>query len=61
MPLKDSMVGQVKLYPVDQPAGGTRDQLVLIVADADDAGNVRAVPLGYADQAASLPAESFAS
>lgn len=65
MPLKDAStpptVGQIKLYPVDQPAGGSRDQLILIVADPDDNGNVRGIPLGYADEAASLPVDSFAS
>ena len=47
--------GQVHRYPVEQPNGSTRHQLVLIVGDPHpDTGNVRAWPLGYEDQAADI-------
>lgn len=46
-------------YPVAQPDGSTRHQLVLITsAEGDDV--IRGFPLGYEDEAAHFHASDFA-
>jgi hypothetical protein len=51
--------GTVKRYPVSQPDGNARHQLILVTSIADD-GAVRGVSLGYEDQAAHFRPEDFA-
>lgn len=51
--------GTIKRYPVSQPDGSNRHQLILVTGVEDD-GAVRGVPIGYADQAAHFPPDAFA-
>lgn len=46
-------------YPVAQPDGSTRHQLILIVG-AEDGDVIRGFPLGYEDEAAAFQASDFA-
>lgn len=51
--------GSVHRYPVDQPDGSTRHQLILVTGHDDD-GKVRGVPLGYEDTAAAFNPDQLA-
>lgn len=53
--------GQVHRYPVAQPNGSTRHQLVLILRDPDASGGVLAYPVCYEDQAAYIDPSAFAT
>ena len=46
-------------YPVTQPDGGVRHQVILITG-AEDGEVIRGFPLGYEDEAASFRASDFA-
>lgn len=52
--------GQIHRYPVTQPDGNTKCQLVLITSAPDENGAVRGVPLGYEDDAALFQPHQFA-
>lgn len=49
----------VARYPVLQPDGNTRHQVILVTGTDPD-GKVRGFPLGYEDQAAALDSDLLA-
>jgi hypothetical protein len=54
--------GQVHRYPVTQPNGKVRHQLILVVSEPDpQTGAVRGVPLAYEDEAAVIHPDQFAA
>lgn len=56
---EQSTAPAVKRYPVAQPDGSVRSQLILVTGTDDD-GKVRGVPLAYEDQAAAFNADELA-
>lgn len=56
MPASTDQVAVIRRYPVDQPDGSTRNQVILVTGTDTD-GKVRGLPLAYEDQAAAFSPE----
>lgn len=52
--------GTIARYPVDQPDGTVRHQLVLVTHPADETGHVRGRALCYEDETGAFLPEQFA-
>lgn len=52
-------VGDIKRYPVGQPDGSTRQQLVLITSAPDESGAVRGRALCFEDETGQFRAGDF--